>query len=263
MPKLTEDKRQIKLGRALFAATGLRRLLVPGGLKVTRADLSKAGKLEEEIYDVIGRFMAGEEEEVLLPPYDHADVSDLLLRAMDDEQLTEKLARFRNDPAQDDYFQVADRAYAFLRGKVPRRFRVTFLGRVPLEPSRSELMNWRWFLETATNPLWAVKQLLAGTLLQQHVECLAVVWPDVLQAARFAVNASIAEMLEKDPEANLTRRQIRQLYTLTGNDPTTPPALLQALQAAFAGTQPGEQSSPQKTEALEELKTSNQRIAER
>lgn len=242
--KLSDDERIIKPGRALFAATGLRRVLAPDGLKITRDDFSKAAKIEPQIKEIVESFLDDKRENVPIPPYDHDDISNLLFQTMDPEVFTEKMARFKGHPAGDDFFHAADTAVTFLRSKAPRRFRSTFVGPQPVQPSKSELLTWRWYLETVGDPVWAIRQLLAATLGQPNIEALAAVWPDALESARKAAENGIADRLEKNPDLSFTRRQVRQLGVLTGNDPTAPPDVVQMLQTAFAAREQKPQPPP-------------------
>lgn len=254
MTKLNDDKRLIKPGRALLAVTGLRHVLLPGKLNFTPAQLRETAEVEPEIWEIVDRFLEGKREAVTLPKYDKDEVDNLLYKVMDEETLTEKLARFRGNPNGDLFFAAANNALNFLKARAPRRSRQTFTGRVPVDIPKSDMYAWRWLLETAGNPRWAIRQLLAGTLSNLNVEALMECWPDVLQTAQAAVQAGIAERLEENPDFQFTRHQIRQLAVLTGEDPTLTPDSLAAIQAQFAvAPNPKPAPKPPSTDRDEDL----------
>lgn len=261
-PKLTEDQRQLKPGRALFGITGLRRVLAPGALKVTRAEFDKAVKLEPQIWETIYQFLDGETDVVPLPPYDHQDVLTLLTKTLDEQEMEDNLAQFRGHPGGDDFIAAANIAAEYLRTKLPRRMRMTWTGPREVVPSREELYPFRRALEAAGNPLWAIRQLLAGTLGREHVDALAAVWPDVLQVARTAYENAKADHMEQNPQWQPGRRQGRQLAVLLQSDPATPPDLVAELQAAFAAEARDQKRAKDAQEAKErDLETTVQKTA--
>lgn len=263
-PALSNEERQIKPGRAILAAIGLRRVVAPGPVKITEPEFARGVKLEPELYAVIGRFLDGAREAVPFPEYDHDDVEKMLFRVLNDEDITAKLEQFRGHPGGDDFIAAADQAARFLKTKMPRRMRAAFTGPKPVRPSTAELFTWRRYLETVGNPLWAIRNLLAATLGREHIEALAAVWPDVLAAVRAAAENGIADRLEKNPQFTLTRRQVRQLAVLLAKDPTAPPELVAALQQTFAAEARAAQNTQDTaTKPDDKLKTPVQRVAER
>lgn len=265
--KIDDSKRLIKPGRALLAAVGLRRALEPGGLKITKDDFEKSTKIEPKIVEIVNDFLDGKREPSPLPPYKHDEIEDLLFQTMSPETATEKLSRFNGHPAGDDFFAAVKNAVNFLQSKIPRRFRNTFTGPRPVEPSRAELMTWRWYLETVTNPLWAIGQLKSATFSGKTIEALSSEWPDVLQAATRAATQGIADRLEKDKNLSFSRWQIRQLAVLTKNDPTALPHTVQMWQNAYAQTeQPPAKSEPGSEDSdydVVNMQTSLQKTANR
>lgn len=266
LPVLEDGARVIKPGRAILATIGVRRVLTPGGIDVTKPEFRRSVTLENRIHAIVNEFLDGKTEHVSLPKYDHDDVSHLLFKTMEPDALAENLAQFRGSPAGEDFIAAADMAVRYLRAHVPLRFRSTFVGPKAIQPSRTELMDWRWLLETIGDPEWALRQLLGAMLTQSSVEALAQVWPDVLQAARMAATEGIADRLAKNPDLALSRRQVRQLGVLTGNDPTAPPELVQALQASFqqeANEQAAAEKARESAKPDDRLSTSVQRTANR
>ena len=263
-PPLSEADRLMRPGRALFAVVGLRRVLAPGALDIKKPEFLQAVKLEPELWATVYRFMAGERETVPLPDYDHEEASTLLAASMDERALTEDLAQFKGHPGGDDFIAAANSAALFLKPRIPRRVRATWGSPKAVPPGRTELMQWRRYLETVGNPLWAVRQLLAATLGREHIEALAEVWPDVLEVIRKAAENARADLLAKDPAWEPSRRVARQLGVLLEKDPTTPPGLLAALQNAFAQEakeQAQQRAASEKAESG--LETPVQRVAAR
>lgn len=256
------EARQIRPGRALFAVVGLRRVLAPGSIGITKDEMAKSVKLEEALRETVYDFVAGERDVVPLPKYDHEDVAELMSQSLDEEALREDLAQFKGHPAGDDFIAAANSAALFLKPRLPRRYRETWGSPRPVPPSLTETMKWRRYLETVGNPLWAVRQLLAATLGREHIEALAEVWPDVLQVVREAYENARADAMTKDPAWQPSRRVARQLAVLLDKDPTAPAGLVQALQNAFA--QEAKQQAEQRAAAEKQdnrLETSTQRLA--
>jgi hypothetical protein len=232
-PPIDPDKRQIKAGRAILAAVGLRRVLTPGPIEITKDDFRRAVALEQDLRSVVYRFVAGEQEPVPLPGYDHEEAARLLSRTLDAQAVEDDLAQFKDQPGGDDFIAAASMAAEYLRGRIPRRVVVRFAGEKELPIARADLFRWRRSLESTGNPLWAVKQLLSATLGADHVAALAEVWPDVMAVVKRAVEEAKADRLEKDPAFAFTRRQARQLAALLGHDPETPAEVVAEMQAGF------------------------------
>lgn len=263
-PALSEDDRLIRPGRAIFATVGLRRVLAPGAIKITQDEFARAVKLEAELWATVYRFMSGEREVVSLPEYDHEEASRLLAASLDEPAIREDLAQFKGHPGGDDFIAAASQAAMFLRPKIPRRVRATWGSPRPVPPGRTELMRWRRVLETVGGPLWAVRQLLAGTLGRDHIEALAAVWPDVLDVVRKAAENARGDLLEEDVAWQPSRRVARQLVVLLGKDPAESPGLVKAMQAAFA--QEAKEQAEQRAAVEKQdnrLETPVQRVAAR
>lgn len=261
---LPDQERAITPGRALFGVVGLRRVLAPGALRITKAEFDQSIKLEESLRKAVAAFMDDKRETVPLPEYDHEDVTGLLFKSLDEVALEDDLRQFRGHPSGDEFIKAASDAAAFLKTKAPRRFRMTWGGPKAVPPSRGELFPWRRYLETVGNPLWAIRQLLSATLGREHVEALAAVWPDALKAVRLAAENAKADKLEKDPNWQPTRRVARQLGVLLEKDQGAPADLVQAFQAAFLQERQEQQAQKEATDATREnLETPIQRVAQR
>lgn len=260
--RLADEERLIKIGRAVFAAVGLRRVLEPGTLRITKEQFARAVKIEPEIYDIVFQFLDGKREAVPLPEYDHDATADLLFRSTDVHDIEDNLAQFRGHPGGDDFLQAAGAARMYLQAKMPRRLS-TFHGAKPPKPAPAELIKWRRHLEAVSNPVWAVRQLLAATLGRDHIEALRTVWPDVLQVVQKAADRGMADRLEKDPNYRPERRIARQLAVLLERS-DMPPGFVEALQAEFnRESQGADRPSTPATKPDDRLQTSVQRIAER
>lgn len=266
MIKVQDQYRQIKPGRALFAAVGLKRIYMPGLLVITKVDYAKAAKLETEIYKVINRFIDGEREGAPLPTdYDHDTTTEMILRELSPEEVTENLAQFHGHEGGDDFAGIATIARQFLQTKIPRRIRqIETFGRIPppVQPSRSELITFRRQLVTVENPLWAMQNLLAATLGRDHIETLQVVWEDALQAAQTAAQIRILEKITADPKYVVPRRIARQLSVLLGK-PDVPDAFVQDLQKLFVReVKQAAQAAEPAPEMDDRLQTTVQRTAD-
>jgi hypothetical protein len=262
-PPLPENERKIPMGRAVFGVVGLRRVLEPGELKVTRGEFDQAVDLERDLRDVVYRFVAGEKETAeALPTYDHDATLALLFRSMDEGELENNLRQFQGHPQGDEFIRAASEAAAFLKTKAPRRNRATWTTPKPMPPSRAEVGPWRRYLESVGRPLWAVKQLLGMTLAREHVEALAAVWPEVLEVVTKAYEDAKADQLERDPSWQPTRRQGRILSILIGKDPTAPAELIQAFQQAFANERKQQEQQAAQGDAPDsKLSTTVQQVA--
>ena len=242
------------------------RVLTPEDLRLSKTVLKEAINVEPTIYEIIDKFLAGKREIVKMPPYKHDDIEKMLTRTMQPEEYVEKLAAFKGSPAGDDYIACANTVLTYLRTKIPRRFVSTVIGPVPTKASDSELMTFRWFVETVNDPVWAVRQMLASMLNNENIEGLTICWPDALQAARTALQTGIAGLLAKDEAYAFDRWQVRQIAVLMQSDPTCPPELVRSMQDAFVQEQ-HEQNNQATREASakmdEGLETSLQKTANR
>lgn len=262
---LPDTERSINIGRALFGVVGLRRVLAPGALRITKDEFDRAIKLEPTLRQVVRDFLDDKRSVEPLPKYDHDAVTGLLFKSLDDTAIQDDLRQFKGNPTGDDFIAAASDAAAFLKTKAPRRYRITWGGPKPVPPSRGELLPWRQFLETVGNPLWAVRQLLASTLGRQHVEALAAVWADVLETVRKAANEAVADKLEADPNWQPSRRVARQLAVLLEQDKGAPADLVQAFQAAFLQERKEQQAQQeaQSANSSEHLQTPVQKVAQK
>lgn len=262
---LPDDERAISPGRMLFGVVGLRRVLAPGALRITKEEFDRAVKLEPELRQVVRDFLDGKTSAEPLPEYDHGDVTKLLFQSLDEAALEDDLRQFKGNPSGDDFIKAASDAATFLKTKAPRRYRITWGGPKAVPPSQAELLPWRRYLETVGNPLWAIRQLLAGTLGRDHIEALSAVWPDVLSSVRRAVEIAKADKLEADSEWQPTRRVARQLAVLLEKDQGAPADLVQAFQNAFLQERKEQQAQKeaQAANSREDLQTPVQRVAQK
>jgi len=232
-------ERKIKPGRAVFTVVGLARVYKPGPVVITKAEFAEAVKFEPQIYEIIDQFLDGKREGAPLPKYDHDEIEEIIEREINPDDADENLAQFRNHPEGEEFAAVAGAAREYLRTQIPRRLRtLPAFGRKPEppKPSTAERLIFRRHVATVEKPLWALKNLLAGTLVRDHLDALEVVWPDVLEVARLAAENGIADRVDKNPDWAMPRRIARQLAVLKG-EPIAPPDFVRDLQAQFAKEQ--------------------------
>lgn len=233
--KIPDEVRKIKVGRALFATVGFRRVYSPGKLRITQKDFLNAVKLEPQLYDIVESFLDGDRDNGAMPEYDHEATKKLLYQQMAPQDALDNLRQFKGHPSGDEFANAATVALKHLQAKIPARMRTPRLG-MPAEqaqPSRAELITFRRHVATIEDPTWAVKQLLSATLGRDHIEALSIVWPDVLEAVAEAAKQGIAKRVLKDPAYRTTRRIARQLSVLL-NTPDLPQPFVRLLQATFA-----------------------------
>jgi hypothetical protein len=272
---LADDQRIIPAGRALFYAVGLRKIYEPGELRITKADLTKAAKLEPQLHKIVREFIDGSRETVPLPTEDYEDTEEILFKKLTAKDIEDNLVQFRGHPSWDDFATIATHAREYLQAKLPRRVRSTedprqtLTWRVPqaVPLSRGERLAFRKHLATVQDPTWAVRNLLAATLGREHIEGLTAVWPDVLQTVQAAAETKIADEVTKNPKFTLSRRVARQLGVLLDR-PSVPNTFVQALQAEFAREAEQIAAAKAREAAMKptdhsKLQTSVQRVAER
>lgn len=137
-------------------------------------------------------------------------------------------------------------AIQFLQSKIPKRpYEAVFPSDIqkPYEPSSMELAKFERYVQVVDNPLSVLQDLEAGTLTQEHVEALRVVYPNLYSRIKQEVLSNLANK----PEGEVPYRkkvQISILFQVPVDGSLTGRAI-SGLQSQFADARQAELTGSQ------------------
>ena len=219
---------------ALFAAVGLGPILAAKPT-LHKYQLRAAANLPRELRKRILSFVASDAfaEASDVPDFDYeATLKAVSAGKLDDAQ-AKALLRVAPDFADDFAVQV-NKILAWANPLLPRDTRPAVIGDRPAEPDPHSLGDFRRVWNVALDPMIVLDDLADGSLSDEQVAALQLIWPAFYMELRQAITEEMAAMEGRRGKKWEPAPQKAQLLAMIMGTQQTDPELAAAVQAIYA-----------------------------
>lgn len=179
---------------ALFAAVGLGPILAARPT-LHKYQLRAAANLPREMRRRILSFVASDKfaEAHDVPDFDYAETLQTVSAGKLDDAQARALLAVVPDFA-DDFAVQANRIFAWANPLLPRDSRPAVIGARPMEPDPHSTADFRRVWQVALDPMSVLDDLADGSLSDDQVAALMLVWPAIYGELRMAITEEMATM---------------------------------------------------------------------
>lgn len=230
-------------GEELVAVVGLEPLLKKGKLKLTNAQLTRASKLQLEVYKRCKAFLENKKKpgppKLNLPDIDFLDLQKLLTLANASDWIQDKIEDLESVELQLSYAMALKQALNYLVAILPK-LPVSITSKKS-RPSDFELSRFNRAYRTIDDPMTVLSDMEQWCLSRGQVQVLRDVYPNLASLIEQSLLEASIDITTKDPEFEASYDQMKQISVLMLSN-TVSPDLQTLLQDNFI-PQEGEESS--------------------